>query len=120
MDKIDIKTVIHIAIESLVVAAITYWLSRKINSLQAKVLEMEKALSDQGTAIMNIARVIQTGGPPRKPRRKKQPEPEEEEEEEDEDEVLGRELEQIKTQRQKGKGKQRIYAPECEGDSCAI
>ena len=55
---IDIKTIIHLAFETLVITAVFVWFRKKTNALEEKVLELEKTVATHKTAIENLIGVI--------------------------------------------------------------
>lgn len=85
---IDMKTLIHVGVELIVVTGITYWLNRKINGTELKVSEQQaqiKALEEtvkrqsetiakHNEILTDLISIVQTGGIAR-PQQARQPLP---------------------------------------------
>lgn len=115
MDKLfDLKTLIHVAIESLAIGLLAIWFNNKIKKLNEKVEELEKVCAEHRNAISGILQHLNGGkgggggkgsNAGDRKGKKKVPIQEEDEErspvnfEESEDELLSRELDDIKKNR---------------------
>lgn len=139
MNSVDSKTLVHVGVEFVVIGGVTFWLNKRISSVQEEVLELRKKVESYETVIQQQSRLInrheemlsQIFNPNHRQERSPQTQPStshnpkqksfvEEEEEEDEippeelDKLIGSELSSIKQKRTKSK------EVECEGDECKL
>ena len=54
MDKIDVKTIIHVTLEAALFAALFVWFRKKTQALEEKILELEKVVARHESALQNI------------------------------------------------------------------
>ena len=121
MDCLDLKLLIHVAVESLVVAGLAYWFHRQNVALMTKVEELSREVAIHSQLIQQIITRIgghqEGGGPPGRGRRQKPTRPsrtqvtpvDEEDEDpdgdvmesqaEDDDDELRRELNEVERKR---------------------
>jgi hypothetical protein len=120
MQSIDIKTVVHVAVEGLLIGALFWWVTRQNSILLERIEELEKKLLSHDQAIRAIIHHTGLGQSPRKNGkhqraknlRSNQQEDEDEEEEEqeqepeeEEDDELKRELDTIDGERRSEGGR---------------
>lgn len=58
MDKLDPQTLIHVGVELVVVAGITFWLNRRISSVQGEVGQLNEKLAEFEKVIAQQAQLL--------------------------------------------------------------